>query len=154
LVLIPGGCSTFSFPIKQSLSRKDTVAIKDDSSDENFINKDNMGEDESFVAHGFDLLKTEYNSTTADIFESLYFHFENVKISEVEPAKIVDMAKIFRKDPSLFLLIVGNCDKFGGVQYNKSLGKRRAEAIRGILISLGVSENRILTASLGSTKDF
>jgi len=62
------------------------------------------------------------------------------------------MAKIFLKDPSLSMLIVGNCAKFGGEQYNKSLGKRRAEAIREILISLRISEDRILTASLGSTK--
>jgi hypothetical protein len=66
LILILGSCSTFSFPKKQSLSPKDTVAVKDDSSDEYFRTKDNMGE-ESLVACVFHLLKTEYNYPTTDV---------------------------------------------------------------------------------------
>jgi outer membrane protein OmpA-like peptidoglycan-associated protein len=151
LGLILGGCSTFSFPKNQSLSPKDTVAIKDGSSDEHLINKDHLGE-QGFVAYGFDVLKTEYNYTTADILKSLYFNFESVKISKVEHVKIVDMAKIFLKDLSLYKLIIGNCAKFGGEQYHKSLGKRHAEAIRSILISLPSSEEKIRTGSCGSTQ--
>jgi outer membrane protein OmpA-like peptidoglycan-associated protein len=50
------------------------------------------------------------------------------------------------------MLIIGNCDKFGGEHYNKLLGEWLAEAIRGVFISLGINEDRIFTASLGSAK--
>jgi outer membrane protein OmpA-like peptidoglycan-associated protein len=50
------------------------------------------------------------------------------------------------------MLIVGKCDKFGGEQYNKLLGKQRAEAICRIFIPLSISEDIILVAFLGPTK--
>jgi peptidoglycan-associated lipoprotein len=128
------------------------MAAENDYSDEYFINENDRGNGNSFVAHGFDVQKTEYNYTSADVLESIYFNFDSSKILKVEQMKLAEIAKIFVKDKSLSILVVGNCDRFGKEQYNNMLGKRRAEAIRDIFISLGIGEDRIITASLGSSK--
>ncbi|MDR2779097.1 MAG: OmpA family protein [Puniceicoccales bacterium] len=152
LVCAIGGCSSLNFSPKQFLSPQDTIAIENNYSDEYFINEDEMGDGNSFVAHGFDTKKTKYNYTSADVLESIYFNFDSPKILKIERVKIAETAKILAKDKSLCILVVGNCDKFGKEQYNDILGKRRAEAVRDVFISLGIGENRITTASLGSSK--
>jgi outer membrane protein OmpA-like peptidoglycan-associated protein len=132
---------------RPKLTPGDTMVSGCNESDEYFINHD-----ESFVAHGFDMEKTEYTYTAADIIESLHFEFDSAKISQKEHSKLLDVAKIFTKNKSWCVLVVGHCDKFGGEAYNYSLGQRRAEAARDVLISSGIEGSRIITASLGSSK--
>jgi outer membrane protein OmpA-like peptidoglycan-associated protein len=148
LTFVLVGCSSLSLSKKQPLSPQDTIIVENDRSDEYFIDGNNI----NFVAHGFDIQRTEYNYTAADVFESIYFNFDSAIVSERERSKVVDMAKVFTKNASIKILVVGHCDKFGGEQYNLSLGKHRAEAVRDILVSLGIDKKRIVTASLGSSK--
>jgi peptidoglycan-associated lipoprotein len=150
LIFTIAGCSYFDFSTNESLSPQDTIVTEKNCSDECFINKDD-GED-NFVAHGFDAQKTEYNYTSADVLEAVYFNFDSSKILKTELVKIAEIAKVFVKDKTFGVLIVGNCDKFGKESYNNALGKRRAEAVRDVFVSLGIGENRIITASLGSMK--
>ncbi|MDR2777009.1 MAG: OmpA family protein [Puniceicoccales bacterium] len=151
LIFAIAGCSSFDFSTNESLSPQDTIVTEKNCSDECFINKDDE-EGNNFVAHGFDAQKTEYNYTAADVLESVYFSFDSSKILRAELIKIVEIAKVFIKDKTLCILVVGNCDKFGKESYNNALGKRRAEAVRDVFVSLGIDENRVITASLGSIK--
>jgi peptidoglycan-associated lipoprotein len=151
LIFALAGCSSLDFSTNESLSPQDTIVTEKNCSDEYFISKDD-GEGDNFVAHGFDAQKTAYNYTSADVLESVYFNFDSSKISKVELIKITEIAKVFTKDKTLCVLVVGNCDRFGKELYNNALGKRRAEAVQDIFVSLGINENRIITASLGSTK--
>ena len=45
--------------------------------------------------------------------------------------------------------IEGNCDERGTAEYNLALGQKRAEAARGFLKGLGISESRMQTISYG-----
>jgi peptidoglycan-associated lipoprotein len=137
------GCVSLS--LKRELSPKDTVVNGWEESDEFFVNEDGV-----FTAHGFDAQKTEYNYITSDVLEAVYFGFDSAKISPKEHAKVVEMAKIFTKNRTLRILLVGNCDKFGGEKYNLSLGQRRAEAVRDAFEALEINRDRVITASLGS----
>jgi outer membrane protein OmpA-like peptidoglycan-associated protein len=151
LIFAIAGCSSFDFSSNESLSPQDTIVTGKNCSDECFINRDDW-EGDNFVAHGFDAQKTEYNYTSADVLESVYFNFDSLKISKTELIKITEIAKVFIKDKTLCVLVVGNCDKFGKESYNNALGKRRAEAVQDVFVSLGIDKNRIITASLGSMK--
>ncbi|MDR2628790.1 MAG: OmpA family protein [Puniceicoccales bacterium] len=151
LIFTIAGCSSFDFSTNESLSPQDTIVTEKNCSDECFINKDD-GKGDNFVAHGFDTQKTEYNYTSADVLEAVYFNFDSSKILQAELIKITEIAKVFIKDKTLCVLIVGNCDKFGKESYNDVLGKQRAEAVRDVFVFLGIDENRIITASLGSMK--
>ncbi|MDR2432197.1 MAG: OmpA family protein [Puniceicoccales bacterium] len=152
LIFALAGCSSFDCFTNESLSPQDTIVTEKNCSDECFINKDDGDNGDNFVAHGFDSQKTEYNYTSADVLESVYFNFDSSKILRAEQIKVAEIAKVFIKDKTLCVLVVGNCDRFGKESYNNALGKRRAEAVRDIFVSLGIDENRIITASLGSVK--
>lgn len=53
------------------------------------------------------------------------------------------------KNNSQVVRIEGHADERGTEAYNKELGQRRAEAVRDLLISMGVSSNQIETVSYG-----
>jgi outer membrane protein OmpA-like peptidoglycan-associated protein len=48
--------------------------------------------------------------------------------------------------------VTGHTDKVGPETINKEVGQRRADAVAKYLVGLGVPEQRIVTASLGSSK--
>ena len=50
------------------------------------------------------------------------------------------------------ICVTGHTDKVGPETVNNEVGQRRADAVAKYLVSLGVPEQRIVTASLGSSK--
>ena len=56
------------------------------------------------------------------------------------------------KNTSAKLLIEGHCDQRGSTEYNLSLGERRANAVKAMLVKLGIKENRLSTTSFGKEK--
>ena len=48
--------------------------------------------------------------------------------------------------------IEGNCDERGSREYNLALGQRRAEAVKKVMMVLGVADGRIETTSYGEEK--
>lgn len=49
------------------------------------------------------------------------------------------------------IVVYGNCDSRGSATYNMGLGARRASFVKSILVSIGVSADRIKVISLGQT---
>jgi peptidoglycan-associated lipoprotein len=80
---------------------------------------------------------------------TVYFDFDSsvVKSSEIEKASSV--AQELKLQSANKLLIDGHCDERGTAEYNRSLGERRALALRDHLISLGIAADRIRTRSWG-----
>ncbi len=52
----------------------------------------------------------------------------------------------------MLLLITGNTDERGTVEYNLALGDRRAKAAQNYLVSKGVDAGRISTISYGEER--
>lgn len=50
------------------------------------------------------------------------------------------------------ICVTGHTDKVGPETTNKAVGQRRADAVAKYLVGLGVPQQRIVTASLGSSK--
>jgi peptidoglycan-associated lipoprotein len=63
-------------------------------------------------------------------------------------------AQWLAKWPQTKIRIDGHCDERGTEEYNLSLGDRRAVTVRDYLTSLGVSQQRIQTVSLGKESPF
>jgi outer membrane protein OmpA-like peptidoglycan-associated protein len=104
-------------------------------------------------AVGYDPLQTVYNYAKSDIVASVFFDFDKSVVKSEDFAKIEAAAKFFLKNDTLRILLVGHCDHFGTFAYNNSLGQRRAESVKAkMMVELGLSEDRIIVASVGSEK--
>lgn len=62
------------------------------------------------------------------------------------------LKRVFQNDPSIAVLIEGNCDERGSAEYNLALGDRRAQAAKDYLVQLGVGADRLKTVSYGKEK--
>lgn len=83
--------------------------------------------------------------------ELAHFGFNSAILTETGKAAISQDARVLQQDPSLKVEAQGYCDDRGSVQYNQALGERRAFAVKAYLISLGVSGDRVATASFGKS---
>jgi len=82
--------------------------------------------------------------------QTVYFAFDQAQAKADEASKIEQVAGAFKAKPAGFdLLIEGHCDERGTEEYNRSLGERRALAIRELLVKSGIDGQRIYTKTLG-----
>ena len=87
---------------------------------------------------------------TMDVF----FEYESAEISP-EAAEIIDRnINLFEenRDRISFVLVFGFCDIRGTEEYNLSLAKRRADAIKNYMIGKGVSPDTVHSISKGETE--
>src|SRR2546430_17203524 len=69
-----------------------------------------------------------------------------------EKAKLEAIATQLKSNPAAAVRIEGHCDERGTEEYNRSLGERRAQALREELAHLGIDPNRVGTISYGEDK--
>lgn len=84
--------------------------------------------------------------------QTVYFDFDRSTIKDSEKSKIDYVAKYLKENLNTKIQIEGHCDERGTEEYNRSLGERRALAIREYLIHSGVDGSRIYTISYGEDK--
>ena len=83
---------------------------------------------------------------------TVHFAFDSAAVKKSENANIQAVASKLSADSSTKLQIEGNCDERGTEEYNRSLGERRALALREALAKAGVDPMRIRTISYGKDK--
>jgi len=84
--------------------------------------------------------------------ETVYFDYDKNTVKPSEVPKIQRVAAYLKNNAGANLRIEGNCDERGTEEYNRSLGERRALAIRELLMSEGVAAERVTTLSYGEDK--
>jgi peptidoglycan-associated lipoprotein len=83
---------------------------------------------------------------------AVYFDFDRSVVKSGERPKVNAVAEYLKGHLAEAVRIEGNCDERGTEEYNRSLGARRALALREGLVELGVEARRILTHSWGKDK--
>ena len=85
--------------------------------------------------------------------QTVYFEYDRSNVKASEAAKVQEVAAKFKgEDAATDLLIEGHCDERGTEEYNRSLGERRALALRELLVAAGIPADRIHTVSFGKDK--
>jgi outer membrane protein OmpA-like peptidoglycan-associated protein len=85
--------------------------------------------------------------------QTVYFEYDQSSVKAGEAAKIDQVVAAFRsKGPGFDLLIEGHCDERGTEEYNRSLGERRALAIRELLTKSGVENAHVFTRTFGKDR--
>ncbi len=83
----------------------------------------------------------------------VFFDFDRSTVKAAEAAKVQEVANRFKnEDPNSDLLVEGHCDERGTEEYNRSLGERRALALRELLVAAGIPADRVHTMSFGKDK--
>jgi peptidoglycan-associated lipoprotein len=83
---------------------------------------------------------------------TVHFKFDSAVVQDGEQANVASVGQALTSDPTAKLLIEGHCDERGTEEYNRSLGERRALALREALAKDGIDPMRIRTISYGKDK--
>jgi peptidoglycan-associated lipoprotein len=85
--------------------------------------------------------------------DTVYFEFDKATIKSTEAHKLDSIAsRMKQKYRNKALRVEGHCDERGTEEYNRSLGERRAGAIREYLVRAGVDYQMIDTISYGEDR--
>ena len=84
--------------------------------------------------------------------ETVLFDFDSSVIKSSEKPKVAAVADYLKSNSAAAVRVEGNCDERGTEEYNRSLGERRALAVREELARLGIDATRVDTISYGKDK--
>ena len=84
--------------------------------------------------------------------DTVYFEFDKATIKSSETAKLDSIASRMKGLQGKALRIEGHCDERGTEEYNRSLGDRRALALREYLVRAGIDYQMIDTISFGEDR--
>ena len=83
---------------------------------------------------------------------NIYFEYDKFDVRDEYRPLVEAHAKYLRENPKARMLIQGNTDERGSREYNVSLGQRRSDGVKRMLILLGAREDQIESVSLGEEK--
>jgi len=89
---------------------------------------------------------------TPALGDRVYFDLDGDDLDADDQALLKQHALKYAQDPSVRVLVAGNCDERGTREYNLALGERRAAAVKSYLVSLGIDAKRIDTVSYGKER--
>jgi peptidoglycan-associated lipoprotein len=88
------------------------------------------------------------------VLGDVFFDLDMYGIREDGRAPLQRNAEYMKRWPSLRVTVEGHCDERGTSEYNLSLGDRRANAVKGYLVSLGIAADRVVVVSKGKETPF
>ena len=81
--------------------------------------------------------------------ETVFFDFDSSVLKSSERPKVEAVASYLKSNPGKAVRVEGNCDERGTEEYNRSLGERRALAVREELVRLGIPSTDVDTKTWG-----
>lgn len=82
----------------------------------------------------------------------VYFDFDSAEIRADSRLVVEANARYLTSNPGAATVLEGHTDERGSREYNIGLGERRAEAVRQLMIALGVSAQQLRTVSYGEER--
>jgi len=79
----------------------------------------------------------------------IYFDYNKADLREDHFPILQSAIKSLERNPEADILITGNCDVRGSIEYNRKLGEKRGEVIQQYMIENGIPEERIKIISRG-----
>ena len=83
---------------------------------------------------------------------SIYFDLDQYTVDDKQIPLVRRHADYIKKNPGQRVSVQGNTDERGSREYNLSLGQKRAEAVKKLLVTEGAKESQIEAVSLGEEK--
>lgn len=83
---------------------------------------------------------------------AIYFDYDSFSLAQGSLETLKKNASYLKEHRDLEVLVTGNCDERGTIEYNLSLGQKRAKEVREYYIRLGVNGKSLATISYGREK--
>ena len=83
---------------------------------------------------------------------SIFYDYDSYDVKDQYKDLVEAHARYLRDNPKSKMLIQGNTDERGSREYNVSLGQRRSDNVKKMLLLLGAKEEQIESVSLGEEK--
>ncbi len=87
-----------------------------------------------------------------NIGDTVLFDYDSSAVNASADQIVREWANWMRQFPSISVVIQGHCDERGTREYNLALGDRRANAVRNVLLALGIAPDRVGTISFGKER--
>ncbi len=84
--------------------------------------------------------------------DTVHFAFDSSVVKSSEKPLVTAVADYLKGNAAHAVRIEGHCDERGTEEYNRSLGERRALALRENLVALGIDPARVETATFGKDR--
>ena len=97
-----------------------------------------------------DLIRRQNSSR--EFLRTIRFDFDKYDIRDDQVPVLQSNASWLKAHSDLKVVVQGHCDERGTIEYNLSLGDRRARSVKKYLADLGVSEDRMRTVSYGKER--
>ena len=81
--------------------------------------------------------------------DTIYFDYDKATVRRDQASRLEQNVNYLKAHASDKVLIIGHCDERGSVEYNLSLGQRRADMMKEYLIQHGIGGERLSTLSKG-----
>ncbi len=91
-------------------------------------------------------------AAAAAAFEDIHFDFDKYDLKPEARDLLSKLGEFMQANKEATVLIEGNCDERGTIEYNLALGDRRALSAKKYLVNLGVDQGRIKTISYGKER--
>ena len=90
------------------------------------------------------------------VADRVFYKFDDASVQENHKADLKAQASYIKEklaeNANLEVIVEGNCDERGGVEYNMVLGQKRADSVKEYLISQGISAEKIKAVSFGKER--
>lgn len=86
------------------------------------------------------------------IGDRVFFDFDSYEVRADQRRTVQQVAEWMNQHQNVQLTIEGHADERGTREYNLALGDRRANSVRDMLVSQGVSNSRLSTISYGKER--
>lgn len=80
---------------------------------------------------------------------SVFFDFDSYSVRAADRSLVEAHARYLAANPSVSIRLEGHTDERGTSEYNLALGQRRSEAVRNIMLVLGVRDDQVEAVSFG-----
>ena len=84
--------------------------------------------------------------------KTVRFAYDKSDLTTEAKALLDTDANWIKQHPDLSIQVEGHCDERGSIEYNLSLGERRAQTVKKYLVSVGVESKRLSVISYGEEK--
>ncbi len=89
----------------------------------------------------------------ASVFKLVHFPYNSHLVKGTENLQTLkSIANYLKSHKDTYVFVAGHCDERGAEAFNLSLGARRSNAVRGLLVHEGVDPNQVFTISYGKER--